>query len=73
MIFRKIAKIFSDKFILFVNKIIPFKNYTILDYEGRLGNNLQQILNGIIYSKINSANFYSSSHQYIKKIKNCKQ
>lgn len=42
--------------------------YTISNWSGRLGNNIQQICNGILYSEINKCGFISPNHQYINSI-----
>lgn len=41
---------------------------TISNWSGRLGNNIQQICNGILYSKIHNYGFISPDHQYINSI-----
>ena len=40
----------------------------ISSWSGRLGNNIQQICNGILYSEISNCGFISPEHQYIKPI-----
>jgi hypothetical protein len=42
--------------------------YTISNWSGRFGNNIQQICNGILYSEINKHSFISPDHQYINSI-----
>ena len=54
--------------LLFFTEYIPGDDFTISDYYGRLGNNLQQIANGIAFSEKYNQNFYSKPHQYIKSI-----
>ena len=41
---------------------------TISNWSGRLGNNIQQICNGILYSEIHKFGFISPDHQYINSI-----
>ena len=45
-------------------------NYTfeIKEYEGRFGNNIQQIINGILFAKLTNNSFRSKKHPYIKNI-----
>ncbi len=62
-------KIFKRYLNIIYNFLIPLDNYTISIYEGRFGNNIQQILNGVIYSKMNHYNFYSKNHENIEKTK----
>jgi hypothetical protein len=42
--------------------------YTISNWSGRFGNNIQQICNGILYSETNQCSFISPDHQYINPI-----
>lgn len=45
---------------------------TISNWYGRLGNNIQQICNGILFSEINNQGFFSPPHDLINVIKfNC--
>jgi hypothetical protein len=41
---------------------------TISHWYGRLGNNIQQICNGIIFSKVNGCGFFSPPHEMIEQI-----
>jgi hypothetical protein len=41
-------------------------NYTINQWYGRLGNNIQQISNAIFFCKENNINFHSPDHELIK-------
>jgi hypothetical protein len=42
--------------------------YTISNWYGRLGNNIQQICNGIIFSEINDSGFFTPPHELIDQI-----
>tara|TARA_B110000003_G_scaffold221705_1_gene221767 strand:- start:638 stop:1552 length:915 start_codon:yes stop_codon:yes gene_type:complete len=42
--------------------------FNISEYEGRFGNNIQQIINGIIFAKLTRNSFESLPHPLIKKI-----
>lgn len=44
-------------------------NFTINNWYGRLGNNIQQISNAIFFCKENNINFYSPPHEVINKFK----
>jgi len=54
--------------LLIILEFIPGKYFSIRNYYGRLGNNLQQIANGIIFSEIYKVNFISKKHPYINVI-----
>lgn len=41
---------------------------TISSWYGRLGNNIQQICNGIMFSKVNGHGFFSPPHEFINQI-----
>jgi hypothetical protein len=58
-----------DFLILLTLEIIPTNHFSIRDYYGRLGNNLQQIANGIAYSEIYDKSFSSKEHSQIKVIR----
>ena len=63
-----IKKLLSEKLkflYLVILEFIPGNNFSISYYYGRLGNNLQQIANGIAYSEINQTRFTSKFHPHI--------
>ena len=57
-----------DILLLFILEFIPSEHFSIRSYYGRLGNNLQQIANGIAFSEIYKTNFSSKKHSQIKQI-----
>ena len=57
-----------DFSLLLFLEFIPSKHFSIRKYYGRLGNNLQQIANGIAFSEIYKTNFTTKSHSQIKQI-----
>jgi hypothetical protein len=65
---KYINKLISEKLkylYLFCLEFIPVDNFSISNYYGRLGNNLQQIANGIAYSEMNQVSFRSKLHPHI--------
>ena len=49
-------------------KSLLISNYTIDNYYGRFGNNLQQIALGIMYAKLYEKNFYLKNHELVHDI-----
>lgn len=60
MTFKKLTMLY-----LIILECIPIKYFSIRNYYGRLGNNLQQIANGIIFSEIYRVKFISKKHPLI--------
>ena len=44
-------------------KKLLISNYTLSNFYGGFGNNLQQIALGLMYSNLNGYNFYSKEHE----------
>lgn len=66
---QTLKKIHKEKRNLIEKTKIHFKcPFTISDWYGRTGNNIQQIAIGIISSKLNGERFISPNHKLIKKI-----
>ena len=69
--FKYLKMLIKDRIdfsLLLFLEFIPSKHFSIRKYYGRLGNNLQQIANGIAFSEIYKTNFTTKSHSQIKQI-----